>query len=118
MCDEHVDWWNSEELTARKWHECYECEGLIAPGDRYVKTTTIDNGSVRVTKSHVPCEEIAAEWSTDGESCRLLYERAETFIHENSFGAGNRPLALLRWMKIRSRRRFADALVAAFAVVP
>lgn len=65
MCDEHVEHWSRIERTSRTWKECSECDGLIAPGDRYVKLVSIDHGSAESWNLHVACDELASDVASE-----------------------------------------------------
>lgn len=58
MCDaifEESDLWVQTEHTAREEHRCSECQLLISPGIRYVRTFAAHEGSVDLFCTHLEC---------------------------------------------------------------
>src|SRR6185503_8218374 len=110
MCDDHVAWWSRSEHTARTWKRCCECGGLIAPGDRYVKHAWVNDGEFESSSAHAPCDAAADEIAeaTDEDGCRMLGEAARSVAGSAGMrGELRAPLAVLAWMRTRSRARFA-----------
>ncbi len=118
MCDEHVDHWHTEERKSRTWKKCSECRGLIAPGDRYVRLVSINDGTAETFNIHVPCNEIADEVADDygDDGCRMMMPASA--LHElSNADSGREPAVLrsrLRWMRVNSRGRYALALSVAW----
>lgn len=46
----------TERHTARKNHVCYDCKGLICPGDTYERITLVDGPSMYTWLSCAICE--------------------------------------------------------------
>lgn len=114
MCDDHVDHWMHSEHKARTWKKCSECRGLIAPGDRYVRLVSINDGTAESFNMHTPCDDLADEVARaiGDDGCRMLMNRAiEWEIGEAGYMRDCKPWErLLRWMRVNSRFRFAKAL--------
>ena len=60
--DDGSDWktLSTSEHTARKGHGCENCEGLIAPGQRYKKIAALDDGEFKIIRSHADRSECIA----------------------------------------------------------
>lgn len=115
MCDEHVEYWSSREIRSRTWKPCCECRGLIAPGDLYVRTSLISDGTAWTENRHVACDQLACEIADLGEGCR--YESMWSELQEWGPSPEQRYfMATLQWMRTRTRARFARALGEAWGV--
>ncbi len=107
-CDyERPEFYERTTRTARKAHKCYECDRLIARGERYEYVAAKNDGQLWTAKTcsrcldlrdyvlaHVPC----SCW-THGNMIEEVLADAETWNHEAPglmFGALRRRVAINR----------------------
>jgi hypothetical protein len=118
MCDDHVEMWTEKEVTARKWRYCDECGGVIAPRDRYVRHSYFFDGAFTSCNVHVACESVAKTEDAKSDGCRVFGQAQEMLWNYTCNDADVRlSLAVLRWMRIATRRRFAKEFSRGFEEV-
>ena len=96
---------------ARKPHTCYECSGLIAPGDSYEYVFGVWGGNPGSFRTCSHCLELRA-WVTEAADCRPCHgELVENAIEElrNMTGLGAAEVRQQWWrggqLCIRAQRR-------------
>jgi hypothetical protein len=76
-----VDFWVEKMVTARKSHQCYECNQPILPGSRYERIAMKYEGDINTYELCSLCSEIGKAFSCDGRMLGILWDD----IHDTLF---------------------------------
>lgn len=69
VCDyDPPDWYERRVFTARKMHKCYECSGIILPGEQYEHVVGKWEGDVSVFKTCERCVDLRT-WVKNNVPC-------------------------------------------------
>lgn len=99
-CDfEPADFHREQIRTARKAHRCYECSGLIAPGEKYEHVTgKWDGGPIDTFKTCERCYDLRT-WVKNNVPCFCWYhgsmkDDAEETINDAAWRAKGEAVGL------------------------
>jgi hypothetical protein len=74
------DVYNSKVVTARKPHQCYECNGIIQPRDAYERVSGKWDGEWATYEFCAACSEIGNKLSCDGRVFGLLWSDIRDYM--------------------------------------
>lgn len=64
--------------TAKKKHKCNECRREIAPGEQYLRETTLFDGKIDTWKTCIDCQSIRKIFCNDG----FFYGEIKSMLHD------------------------------------
>jgi hypothetical protein len=81
---DEATFYHEREVTGRKPHDCFECRGVIAKGERHNVVSGKWDGEVRTYRFCAGCWEVMGEFSENGRTFGVVWE---TFESEWASGA-------------------------------
>lgn len=109
-CDfEMPDVFHQKNVKAKKFHRCDECRGWIEPGESYLNSFGIWDGSARTYKTCSDCREFA-DWAEEqhGDDICYAFGNMVTDIGDCLHEMGDKKVVAemsIRWREVRAKRR-------------
>jgi hypothetical protein len=110
--DGQCDVYREARPRALKSHQCWECQRDILPGERYLRTTMLYDGSWTTARMCEHCD-AAAQWLREvcgGYLCGAVHEDLDEHRREHGWPVRTLSLQRLVWLMARRWRRH-DAMV-------
>lgn len=80
---EPAEFFDSRTVTARKEHQCFECQKEIKHGDRYERVSGKWEGELSTYRFCILCSEIGQAFSCDGRLFGCLWENIREDLFPN-----------------------------------